>query len=562
MFSRFPAWACGFVLLIACAAPDQSAETGIPDASAELPDAAGTEFPDVSALPETSGGDLLEVFALPETSGGEFPDVSALPETSGGDLLEVFALPETSGGEFPDVFALPDAAETDADAELDVPDAAAPSCMLPALIAALQTDDAATIAVCAAQYDMPMCDATQCLFLVVAPGAKTVAVDGEWSGWTVDTPLTYAPKAAVWWAVFPLQVGKKLEYKVKLDGVWALDPSNPHFAWNTYGPNSAIYGVNQSRLRRIAAIASPQLSNIRDVYVYLPAAYYQQPDAHFPVLYLQDGFNIYTNPKAPFGSWNIEQTADALMASGEVLPVIFVGIDTADRDHEYVYAPLDIAGTTYDPKLPQYTAFLTDTLKPLVDKLLRTLPDRLHTAMGGSSLGGISSLWIGWTQWQTFGLVASFSGAYWIGEPGAVWNGGKSSVGPAMRTLIADKAKAPPVGSLKIYMDSGDTDFSNVVSYDGDAWEYSDWTRNALIAAGWDTRAEWQPTTNLPLTTPIAQVPSIAWTATPAQGWVAYLQPSHNLFDCVGHGQQHNEAAWSQRFGAMLRFLWPGPNLK
>ena len=131
-----------------------------------------------------------------------------------------------------------------------------------------------------------------------------------------------------------------------------------------------------------------------------------------------------------------------------------------------------------------------------------------------------------------------------------------------MRTLIADKAKAPPVGSLKIYMDSGDTDFSNVVSYDGDAWEYSDWTRNALIAAGWDTRAEWQPTTNLPLTTPIAQVPSIAWTATPAQGWVAYLQPSHNLFDCVGHGQQHNEAAWSQRFGAMLRFLWPGPNLK
>ena len=64
--------------------------------------------------------------------------------------------------------------------------------------------------------------------------------------------------------------------------------------------------------------------------------------------------------------------------------------------------------------------FLTDTRKPLVDKLLRTLPDRLHAAMGGSTVGGISSMGIAWTQWQTFGPIASFSGAYWIGEPSAV----------------------------------------------------------------------------------------------------------------------------------------------
>ncbi len=443
-----------------------------------------------------------------------------------------------------------------------LPDVSPPVLTLATLQAALQADDPLLAAPLTALYDMPVCDATQCLFLVVAPGVQAVAVTGDWAQWTTDTALAHAPKMDVWWAVIPLQVVAKVEYKVKLDGQWSLDPSNPHFAWNTYGPNSAIYGKNHSRLRRFANVESPQLANTRDVYVYVPAAYYQDETLHLPVLYMQDGFNVFTNPKAPFGSWDVEQTADALMASGEVQPVIIVGIDTADRNHEYVYAPLNINGTLYDPKLPQYTDFLVNTLKPLIDKTLRTLPDRLHTAMGGSSLGGISSMWIGWTHWQTFGLVASFSGAYWIGESGAVWNGGKSSAGPAMRTLIASKTDAPPLGSLRIYLDSGDTGFDGVASYDGDAWEYSDWTRNALITAGWDTRTEWQPPTNLPKTTTVAKVPSLAWTATPAQGWKAYVQPEKNLFDCVGHGHQHNEAAWKQRFGAMLRFLWPGVGLK
>ena len=170
-------------------------------------------------------------------------------------------------------------------------------------------------------------------------------------------------------------------------------------------------------------------------------------------------------------------------------------------------------------------------------------------------------MWIGWTHWQTFGLIASFSGAYWIGESGAVWNGQKTGDGPPMRDLIADPASKPQA-SLRIYMDSGDTGFDGVASYNGDAWVYSDWTRNALIAAGWDTRAEYGAATNLPVSTALASVPSLAWTATPKAGWKAYVQPDKNLLDVVGHGQQHNEAAWQQRVGAMLRFLWPGTGLK
>lgn len=497
------------------------------------------------------------------------PQVDAAIDTATLDLMELPDFADSATEVASAVDATPDAAAETADIAAPPADVAwadvapaAPQLTFEALSAALQSGDSALTTALLAQYDMPLCSASQCLFVVVAPSAKAVAVTGDWANWATDTALTYAAGPAVWWAAIPMQVAKKLEYKVKLDGQWALDPANPHFAWNTYGPNSAIYGKNHSRLRRIAAVQSPQLGNSRDVYVYLPAAYFQQPDAHFGVLYLQDGFNVFSNPKAPFGSWDVESSADELMGTGEVEPLLMVGIDTADRNHEYVFAPLTIGTEVYAPKLPLYTAFVVDTLKPLIDKMFRTLPDRSHTGMGGSSLGGLSSMWIGWTAWQTFGLVASFSGAYWMGESGAVWNGTKTGQGPSMRTVIADASKAPPVGSLRIYMDSGDTGFDGVANYDGDAWVYSDWTRNALLQAGWDSRPVWQPLKNLLPTTPMASVPAIAWTAAPAQGWKALLQPEKNLLDLVAHGHQHNEAAWKQRFGAMLRFLWPGPSLK
>lgn len=539
-------WACGTPTQSAFAPPDVATDAVADANSADLlPDLVTAETgSDAELSDELADVDVAETPDGPQDSGQ--PDVAALSDG------EVSTEPDVPADSLDTNDAANDTADTTAPA---------PPLTLPALLAALQVDNAAAAAPLLAQYDMPVCSGGQCLFVIVAPGAKSVAVTGDWAQWKTDTALTWAPKTAVWWALIPLQVGKKVEYKAKLDGVWALDPSNPHFAWNTFGPNSAIYGKDQSRLYRLAGVASPQLGNTRDVYVYVPAAYHTQPDAHFPVLYMQDGFNVFTNPKAPFGSWDVEQTADALMGSGEVQPVLIAGIDTADRNHEYVYSALDIAGVSYAPKLPAYTAFLVDTLKPLVDKTFRTLPDRAHTAIGGSSLGGISSLWIGWTHWQTFGLIASFSGAYWIGEPAAVWNGQKTGEGPPMRDLIADSASKPGA-SLRIYMDSGDTGFDGVASYGGDAWVYSDWTRNALIAAGWDSRTEYGQAKNLPVNTVMANVPSLAWTAVPKAGWKAYVAPDKNLLAVVGHGHQHNEAAWKQRVGAMLRFLWPGPGLK
>ncbi|MCB9740527.1 MAG: hypothetical protein H6747_14785 [Deltaproteobacteria bacterium] len=124
--------------------------------------------------------------------------------------------------------------------------------------------------------------------------------------------------------------------------------------------------------------------------------------------------------------------------------------------------------------------------------------------------------------------------------------------------------------ALRAYLDSGDTAQDGTVCYGCDAWAYRDWTRNTLIAAGWDDRPAWDtdadpksPPQNLVDTTPVAQVPSIAWSAQPpvGSGWKGYLATQKNLLSLVGHGQKHNEAAWKARVGAALRFLLPGPAL-
>lgn len=459
------------------------------------------------------------------------------------------------------------AGDAASDSAPDTPPAKPP--LSPAAIeAALAGANAQEIETVLADYEMPVCAAGSCTFLVLAKNAKAVDIMGDWAGWSTPAPMQQVPAVAgLFAAKVTLNATQVREYKLKIDGTWAMDPSNWHFRFAGLGPNSAIYPPGSSRLKRFAGVASPQLGNVRDLYVYLPAAYFTNPDQHFAVMYWHDGFNVFSNPKAPFGDWKIDQTSDQLMASGAVQPVIHVGIDTDDRMSEYVWGPLDDGKVVHPPKIDKYADFLVNTVKPLVDKSLRTLPDRAHTAIGGSSLGGNASLWIAWNHWQVFGVVGAFSSALWVGED-AVSGTGKTGAGVPMRQLIADNAPKVPAGSLRIWMDSGDSDFDGVACYACDSWVFSDWTRNALISLGWDNRPGWDTDgnlqtapKNLPIATPIGQVPSLAWQASPPAptSWSNYLGLNKNLISMVGHGQQHNEGAWSLRAPAALRYLFPGP---
>lgn len=412
-------------------------------------------------------------------------------------------------------------------------------------------------------WDGPICEAGSCLVVTeVDPGVIGVTIPGDHDDWA-GQPMQALPFApGVWWIVLELGTTFSVasEYKLRLDGQWTLDPANPYFRFDPFGTNSAIYAPGHGRLTVIEGVASPQLSNSRDVFVYLPAGYFVDAAAHFPVLYMQDGFNVFSNPLAPFGDWGVDVTIDALAAAGEIAPPIVVGIDTENRIDEYLYAPVQISEQLQaTPLLPQYAAFVTETLKPLVDERWRTRPEPEHTAVAGSSLGGISALWIAWHHPGVFGRVASFSGSYWIGQD--------DPAVATMQALIAEPG-GPSPADLRVYLDAGDSHFDGTTAYTGDSWVYTDWTRNALIGAGWSNRAAWDtdddlatPPSDLPVSTPISGVPAIAWQAeAPAEGWAVFLGVDKDLCALVGHGHAHNEAAWKARFGAALRYLFPpGP---
>ena len=132
----------------------------------------------------------------------------------------------------------------------------------------------------------------------------------------------------------------------------------------------------------------PQLIKTRRIAALLPHDYYKT-NKKYPVLYLQDGQNLFDD-YAPFGSWEVDKKLALLQRKG-LGDVIVIAIDHAKEERIKEYNP---GG---NPKLGkgqgrEYVRFLAETLKPFVDKTFRTKPDRLNTGIGGSSMGGLISI--------------------------------------------------------------------------------------------------------------------------------------------------------------------------
>lgn len=144
----------------------------------------------------------------------------------------------------------------------------------------------------------------------------------------------------------------------------------------------------------------------RDVIVWLPPGYETQTDKRYPVLYMQDGQNVFDPATASFGvDWRADETADSLIRAGEIEPLIIVGIYcTENRTEEYMPSP----------KNKIYIDFLIDELKPFIDKEYRTNPQREYTAVGGSSAGGMLAFVAAWEHPEVFSKVLSFSPAFKI----------------------------------------------------------------------------------------------------------------------------------------------------
>lgn len=158
----------------------------------------------------------------------------------------------------------------------------------------------------------------------------------------------------------------------------------------------------------------PQLDRMRIIRVYLPEAYEIMTQQHFPVIYMHDGQNLYDKSTGFGGScWEVKETMKKLEEEGKTKGIIIVGIDNDSAHRCDEYSPWNTEGVGEGML---YASFVATTLKKYIDEKYRTLPDKEHTAIAGSSMGGIISLIIAFKYGDVFSKIGIFSIASWFAE--------------------------------------------------------------------------------------------------------------------------------------------------
>ena len=166
--------------------------------------------------------------------------------------------------------------------------------------------------------------------------------------------------------------------------------------------------------RTLRNVWSPERRNRRHIDVYLPASYSASRE-RYPVVYMQDGQNLSDPDTAFAGTWELDATLERLAERG--VEAIVVGVhNTGDRLVEYSPFPDRRHG---GGDADAYLAFIAQTLKPRIDGTFRTRPERDATAIFGSSMGGLVSLYAYFRYPYVFGRAGVMSPSIWFGQ-GAV----------------------------------------------------------------------------------------------------------------------------------------------
>ena len=155
---------------------------------------------------------------------------------------------------------------------------------------------------------------------------------------------------------------------------------------------------------------SPELANRRDVLVYVPTSYHRHERA-YPVLYMQDGQNLFDPATSYAGDWKL----GAVMASAarRGVEAIVVGVPHMGVERLAEYSPFadPVEGGGAGDR---YLDFLIQTLKPVIDERFRTLAARAHTGIAGSSMGGLISLYAFFRAPSVFGFAGVLSPSLWF----------------------------------------------------------------------------------------------------------------------------------------------------
>ena len=173
------------------------------------------------------------------------------------------------------------------------------------------------------------------------------------------------------------------------------------------GNSSAVARAGLETLREFY---SPQLDNRRDILVRLPPSYGRR-GRRFPVLYLQDGQNLFDASTSFAGDWGLHRVVVAAALRG--VEAILVGIPNRGIERLEEYSPFadpEIGGGGAD----RYLDFVMQTLKPAIDREFRTRPERRHTGIVGSSMGGLLSLYGFFHRPFAFGSAGVLSPSLWF----------------------------------------------------------------------------------------------------------------------------------------------------
>jgi predicted alpha/beta superfamily hydrolase len=195
---------------------------------------------------------------------------------------------------------------------------------------------------------------------------------------------------------------------------------------------------------------SKELGNSRSVIVWLPPGYDNDTDHRFPVLYMHDGQNLFDASTSFIGiEWGIDETADRLIKTGRIDPIIVVGIyNTPDRTNEYT--PTRDAERSAGGRGAAYTRFVVGEVKPFIDQTYRTRTGRKDTAVAGSSLGGLISLHMAATRPDVFSMAGLIS-------PALMWDD--------ERIIRELSSKPAPLTKLKVWLDMGTQEGRQIESF-------------------------------------------------------------------------------------------------
>lgn len=251
------------------------------------------------------------------------------------------------------------------------------------------------------------------------------------------------------------------------------------------------------KLVRHEGFPSRFLPNTRDVLVLLPDGYHTDTSRRYPVLYMQDGQNLFDPATSfiPGQYWRFESTTKRLIKNGEIEPLIVVGIQNTGHYRIEEYTPTSDWHLRKGGKAVEYGRLLVSELKPFIDHTYRTLPEAKNTGLGGSSLGGLVSLYLGLLHSSVFGKLAVYSPSLW-------WDA---------RFMTRFAKSLPRKTDQKIWLDIGTKEGRGFTGLTREL-------RDVLVEKGWTVGAD-----------------------------LHYLE---------ARNARHTEAAWARRVAPMLRFLY------